>query len=299
VLLTDLAPAKINLYLHVGRLTPTEQGGDGYHPLASLVAFADIGDRVTMGQASRLSLSVTGPFGAGLDGHDNLILKALRMLGEAVGIGEPRLHVALDKRLPIAAGLGGGSADAGAVLRLAPRILGMEIDEAILISVAERLGADAPMCLIGRSALAEGRGERLTFADPLPPLHALFVNPGVPSSTGAVYRAYDDDPVGDAVQPPPPDDWHPATVIDWLAKQRNDLQSPALNLTPAIGTALTAVEALPDVRLTRMSGSGATIFGLFDDAEAVTEAAVRLSRDRPGWWIRPTVLGGVPFAARV
>jgi 4-diphosphocytidyl-2-C-methyl-D-erythritol kinase len=158
VSLTGLAPAKINLFLHVG---PVQ--ADGYHPLASLVAFADIGDRVTVERADALSLSVEGPFGEGLAAEpDNLILKALRALGQAAGIGEPGLHVTLDKQLPIAAGLGGGSSDAGTALKLARDLLGLDLDDAALEAVAGVVGADGPMCLRARSAWAEGRGDVLT-----------------------------------------------------------------------------------------------------------------------------------------
>lgn len=284
--LTGLAPAKINLFLHVGAVRP-----DGYHPLASLVAFADVGDRVTVEQADTLSLTVEGPFGAGLAAEpDNLILKALRALGEAAGIGEPLLHVTLDKQLPIAAGLGGGSSDAGTALKLARDILDLDLDDAALETVAGVVGADGPMCLRARSAWAKGRGDLLTDAPDLPPLHAMLVNPGVPSSTGAVYRAFDAGPAGATERPTAPADWSASTVIDWLATQRNDLERPALDLTPAISEAMTAVAGQRDVGLVRMSGSGATVFGLFTSAEAADRAASALSLDKPRWWIRRTVL---------
>lgn len=285
--LTGSAPAKINLFLHVGPLQP-----DGYHPLASLVAFAALGDRLTVEPAERLSLTVVGPFAAVLEGPgDNLVLTALRTLGRTAGIGEPGLRVTLDKQLPVAAGLGGGSSDAGAALRLARDALTLDLDDAALEAIAADIGADGPMCLRARPAWAEGRGERLTDAPELPPLHAVLVNPGVPSPTGAVYRAYDAGLPATADRPAPPADWRPATVIDWLARQRNDLQPPALALTPVIGDALAAVAGQPGVGLTRMSGSGATVFGLFADVRAAEEAAATLSRDHGDWWVMPTVLG--------
>lgn len=285
--LTALAPAKVNLFLHVGPVA-----GDGYHPLASLVAFADVGDGVTVAPADRLSLDVTGPFGQGLDSPDNLILTALRALGEAAEIGEPGLRVTLDKQLPVAAGLGGGSSDAGAALRLTREALNMTADDAALSQVANIVGADGPMCLFPRTAWAEGRGDVLTLEPKLPPLHTVLVNPGVPSPTGAVYCAYDAGPVASADRPAPPADWSVETVIDWLATQRNDLQDPAIALEPAIGEALSAVAATPGVALARMSGSGATVFGLCFDADAAAMAADRLSAWRPGWWVRACVLGG-------
>ena len=174
----------------------------GYHPLASLVAFADVGDGVTVAASDRLSLEVVGPFGASLAGEgDNLILKALRALGEAAGIGAPPVRVTLDKRLPIAAGLGGGSSDAGAALRLTDRLLGLDLGEERLAQVSRVVGADGPMCLSVRPAWAEGIGERLTPEPRLPPLHAVLVNPGRPSPTGAVYRAYDAGPARAADRP--------------------------------------------------------------------------------------------------
>ncbi len=281
-----LAPAKVNLFLHVGPVA-----ADGYHPLSSLVAFADVGDGVTVERAERLSLTVIGPFGAGLgDGGDNLILKALRALGQATGAGDPPVAVTLDKRLPIAAGLGGGSSDAGAALKGARDALGLTLDDAALAEVAAGIGADGPMCLHARAAWAEGRGDRLTFEPRLPPLSAVLINPGEPSPTGAVYRAFDGRAAGSADRPAAPADWRPATVADWLAAQRNDLEAPAAALQPAIGEALTEAARLPGVRLVRMSGSGATVFALFDTAEAAAAAARSPILARPGWWVRSTTL---------
>ena len=282
-----LAPAKVNLFLHVG---PVD--ADGYHPLSSLAVFADVGDVVTVERADRLSLTVTGPFGAGLAGEgDNLILRALRALGRAAGISEPPLAVTLDKRLPIAAGLGGGSSDAGAALRLAREALGLTLDDGALTAVAVEIGADGPMCLLARTAWAEGRGERLTPEPRLPPLPAVLVNPGVPSPTGAVYRAYDAGPGATPDRPAAPADWSVEAVIDWLAHQRNDLQTPAIGLEPVIGRALDAVAATSGVALARMSGSGATVFGLCRTGPDAEAAAQALAGAHPGWWVRPCVLG--------
>ena len=284
--LTALAPAKINLFLHVGAVD-----ADGYHPLSSLVAFADVGDQVSVEPADTLSLDVTGPFGEALGATpDNLILRALRRLGEVTGIGEPKLKVTLDKRLPIAAGLGGGSSDAGAVLKLARQALSLDIDDARLEAVAGVVGADGPMCLRMRTAWAEGRGDVLTDEPRLPPLPAVLFNPGVPSPTGAVYRAYDAGPMRSADRPDSPHDWSIAAVIDWLSVQRNDLQPPALALTPAIADALATVAATADVALTRMSGSGATVFGLYPTDAAAQAAARTLAVARPEAWVKATHL---------
>lgn len=284
---TALAPAKVNLFLHVG---PVD--ADGYHPLASLVAFADVGDRVTVAPADRLTLTVEGPFAADLAGtDDNLVLRALRALGAAAGIGDPPLAVTLDKRLPIAAGLGGGSSDAGAALKLARDLLDLPLTDDALADIAATIGADGPMCLHARTAWAEGRGGRLTSEPRLPPLPALLINPGVASPTGAVYRAYDLGRPAAADRPSPPAGWSVATVIDWLASQRNDLQAPAVARAPVIGEALAAAAALPHVRLVRMSGSGATVFALFDTLEEAARAGRKLADGRAGWWISPTRLG--------
>lgn len=283
---TALAPAKVNLFLHVGPLD-----ADGYHPLASLVAFADVGDRITVRPADRLSLSVTGPFGAGLSaGDDNLVLRAVRALGRAAGVGEPPLAIGLDKRLPVAAGLGGGSSDAGAALKLARDALGLPLDDAALAAIASEIGADGPMCLHARAAWAEGRGDRLAFEPALPPLPAVLVNPGVPSPTGAVYRAYDDGPAFAADRPAPPRAWTADVVAAWLAGRRNDLQAPAVALQPAIGQALQAAATAPGARLARMSGSGATVFALFASRAAADRAAGDLAAARPDWWVKSTVL---------
>jgi len=285
--LKGLAPAKLNLFLHVGPVQP-----DGYHPLSSLVAFADIGDELTVEPADRLSLEVGGPYGAGLSaGEDNLVLRALRRLGEVAGIGEPGLKVVLDKRLPVAAGLGGGSADAGAALRLARRVLDLPLDDAVLEAAGAAVGADGAMCVRSRPAWSEGRGERLTPAPDLPALPVVLVNPGAPSSTAAVYRAYDVAP-RQADRPDPPAAWSVEAVIDWLAGQRNDLEAPAMALEPRIAEARDHVATTEGVALARMSGSGATIFGLCRTAEQARQAAEGLAAAYPQSWVRQATIRG-------
>lgn len=287
----EAAPAKINLFLHVG---PVE--ADGYHPLCSLVAFADVGDTLTLDPNGPAGLTVVGPFADALKGEsvasdDNLVLRALAGLETATGLETSGLSLTLDKRLPVAAGLGGGSADAGAALRLARRYLAPDLKDAVLVDVAQVVGADGPMCLASTPAWAEGRGEVLTPETRLPTLHAVLVNPGVPSPTGAVYGAYDRLGVGSADRPADPASWDAEAVIGWLAGQRNDLEAPALLNTPAIGTALDAVRAEGQARLVRMSGSGATVLGLYEDAIAAARAAQAIEVDHPGWWVRATTLG--------
>ena len=255
------------------------------------MAFADVGDRVWATHAERLSLTVTGPFAGALKADDdNLVLRVLRELAHVAGIGEPSLAMTLEKSLPIAAGLGGGSSDAGAALKLARTALGLDLSDEALARMSRVVGADGPMCLAMRSAWAEGIGDRLTFEPALPPLHAVLVNPGRPSPTGAVYRAYDAGPPRTADRPPSPSDWSVASVIGWLADQRNDLEAAAVALEPEIGVALSET-ASTGARLTRMSGSGATVFGLFATAEAAARAAADLQAEHDHWWVRATVLG--------
>lgn len=256
------------------------------------MAFADVGDFVSVTPSDHLSLKVTGPFGNALAGEgDNLVLRALRALGKAAGIGEPPLAVTLDKALPIAAGLGGGSSDAATALRLADRALSLGLDEAGLAEVSRVIGADGPMCLRGRTVWAEGIGDVLTDAPEMPALCALLVNPGVPSPTGAVYRAYDAQGPRAPDRPTPPAGWAAPEVTVWLSKQRNDLEAAAIALQPPIGHALDCLRRSAGVTLARMSGSGATVFALFGSLDQAREAGRLLLADYPSWWIRPTLLG--------
>ncbi|WP_242913807.1 4-(cytidine 5'-diphospho)-2-C-methyl-D-erythritol kinase [Brevundimonas pishanensis] len=282
--LTLLAPAKVNLYLHVAPVM-----ADGYHPLDSLVAFADVGDRITVSHAPSFSFEVVGPFAQGIgEDADNLVVRALLALASHLGRDDLPLAMTLDKRLPVAAGLGGGSSDAGAALRAANMLLELGLGDEVLERVARSVGADGPMCYRAQPAYASGVGEVLEPAD-LPALHAVLVNPGLPSPTGAVYRAFDRNPSGRADRPQPPASTSSVDVIAWLAEQRNDLEAPALSETPAIGSVIEALSDLETCRMVRMSGSGATVFGLFEDQAAALDAAFALERD--GWWVRPTVLG--------
>ncbi|MDO5706643.1 MAG: 4-(cytidine 5'-diphospho)-2-C-methyl-D-erythritol kinase [Paracoccus sp. (in: a-proteobacteria)] len=262
------APAKLNLTLHV-----TGRRGDGYHLLDSLVVFAGVGDVVDLSPGP-LSLTVDGPFAAGLDaGDDNLCLRAARAIGGHAAIR-------LTKNLPVASGIGGGSADAAAVLR-AFAAQGLMLPDA-----PERLGADVPVCLAGRPARMRGVGEVLDPLPPVPPIPVVLVNPGVAVATPAVFAALEsrDNP------PMPAPDWADADgLIRFAAACRNDLQDAAIRLAPAIGEVLAAL-AGQGARLARMSGSGATCFGLFDSTEAARRAADAISR--PGWWVVETELAG-------
>jgi len=282
--LSAFAPAKVNLFLHVGPLA-----ADGYHPLASLMVFADVGDTVSVQAAEAPELQVTGPFGSLIeDGPENLVVQAARALFEYVKGPQPPFRLLLDKQLPVAAGLGGGSSDAGATLRLLNSALDLAIQDEMLSAIAARLGADGPVCLWGRSAIARGRGDRLSAPPTFAPVNAVLVNPRVPSSTGAVYRAYDEAgaPGGDDL-PPLPDAFESpeemAAILSWC---RNDLEAPAVRLAPAIGVVLEALRGEPETLLARMSGSGATCFALCAGDIEAEGLAERLRSMRPDWWVR-------------
>jgi 4-diphosphocytidyl-2-C-methyl-D-erythritol kinase len=284
------APAKVNLFLHVGA-----PGAEGYHPLCSLMVFADIGDRLTARPADSLSLSVSGPFRDGLgEASDNLVLRAAEALLARLRRPCPPVRLLLDKRLPVASGLGGGSSDAGAALRLLRAAWARDLPDSELEAIAAALGADGAACLWGRPVLAEGRGERLTPAPGLPAMDAVLVHPGVAVSTAAVYAGLDASGRFGDVQPPPlPDAFESVEeVAGWLMGHRNDLEAPAMGLAPEIGDVLATLADEPEALIARMSGSGATCFALCAgdlEAEGLTE---RLEAMRPGWWVRRCRLGG-------
>lgn len=263
------APAKINLALHV-----TGQRADGYHLLDSLVVFTELGDRVTV-KPGPAALAVTGPFADAVPpGEENLCLRALRHVGAEAA-------VTLDKHLPPASGIGGGTADAAAVLRA----LGQVPER------PEALGADLPACLLSRPLRMQGVGEAVTPVD-LPLLHLVLVNPRVEIPTPAVFAALerrDGTPL-----PHLPRLADQASLVDWLKDTRNDLQPPATRLQPVIADCLAAL-ATQGAQLARMSGSGATCFGVLADASAAQGAAQAIAAAQPGWWVRATVtIPGLP-----
>jgi 4-diphosphocytidyl-2-C-methyl-D-erythritol kinase len=283
-----LAPAKVNLFLHVGAPTP-----DGFHPICSLMAFADLGDRVTLNPGLG-GFRLEGPFAAGLaEEGDNLVTRA-RDAVLALAAAAPRFGLTLHKALPVASGLGGGSSDAAATLRLVNDHLGLGLDNDRLREIAAGLGSDTPACVDPRPAIATGRGERLAPCPPFPDLPIVLVNPGVASPTGPVYRAYDAQVASEGANAPP---WpeslaSPADMAAFLKTCRNDLQAPALALQPAIAEALAEIAAAPEALLTRMSGSGATCFALCAEPSAAKSLAGRLATSRPDWWVRAGTLGG-------
>jgi 4-diphosphocytidyl-2-C-methyl-D-erythritol kinase len=279
----EKAPAKVNLTLHVlGRRA------DGYHELESLVAFAGVGDVVTLTPGAALALKVSGPTAAAAgDVADNLVLKAARAVAALVP-GLKLGRFALSKRLPVAAGLGGGSADAAAALRLLARANTISPDDPRLLQAARATGADVPVCLDPRVRLMRGIGDILSEPLDLPRLSAVLVNPGVAVATKDVFAALTLPPAAPAAQPAVPAG---AALLDEIAKGRNDLEEPAIELEPAIAEALAVLRKLPGCRLARMSGSGATCFALFDATAAANAAARSLRVSYPAWWVRATMLG--------
>jgi 4-diphosphocytidyl-2-C-methyl-D-erythritol kinase len=270
--LSESAPAKVNLYLHV-----VGRRDDGYHLLDSLVVFPDAGDVLRVAPDAGLSLVCDGPFGAALGGEaDNLVLRAARTLAaerEIVPTG--RLH--LTKNLPVASGIGGGSADAAAALRLLARLWDVAGPD---VALAAGLGADVPVCLAARAARMSGIGEIVSSAPAMPECGIVLVNPGIAVSTPAIFRARG----GGFSQPASlPADWTDFTgFVAGLAALGNDLEPPALALCPVIGDVLAALRAERGCALARMSGSGATCFGLFPSAAEAAAAVTSLRR--PGWW---------------
>jgi 4-diphosphocytidyl-2-C-methyl-D-erythritol kinase len=277
----ETAPAKVNLTLHViGRRT------DGYHDIESLVVFADVGDALAFEPGGELALAVEGPTAAAAgEIADNLVLKAARALAQRVE-GLMLGRFSLSKELPVAAGLGGGSADAAAALRLLARANRVALDDPCLMQAARATGADVPVCLDPRPRLMRGIGDILSAPLDLPRLHAVLVNPGVAVATKDVFAALKRPPAA----PVPPAGPPPAAITDQIAYGRNDLEAPAIELQPVIAFVLTELRGLPGCRLARMSGSGATCFGLFATNALATAAARTLRAGHPEWWVRATVL---------
>ena len=273
--LTEAAPAKVNLYLHV-----TGRRDDGYHLLDSLVVFAEHGDSLSAKAAASVSLQVTGPFAAGLKAEpDNLVLRAARALAAEAGVSSGA-HLVLDKRLPVASGIGGGSADAAAALRLLCRLWHLAPHPAALTRLAAGLGADVPACLAAHAVRMGGIGERLDPAPLLPACGIVLVNPGITVATAEVFRTRRGAWSQPGTLPAAWDDV--AAMAADLGRLRNDLEPAAMQLRPVIGDVLAELVATPGCSLARMSGSGATCFGLYADVDAAHHALENLQR--PGWW---------------
>lgn len=275
------APAKINLYLHV-----TGRRDDGYHLLDSLIVFTGLADALEILPGRELSLSVEGEFAekAGPD-DENLVLRAARALAQQANI-DRGMTARLMKNIPAAAGLGGGSADAAATLLGLMQFWNIAEADVDLPGIALGLGADIPVCLAGRPSFVAGIGEVITPAPALPGAGLLLVNPGVALSTPSVFARRRGGFSPPAIFSDTPSDAGELAAL--LADRGNDLTEAAIALAPVIGDVLAELESLPGCHLARMSGSGATCFGLFDDEAAATRAAVAIARD--GWWIKPTMI---------
>lgn len=258
----ETAYAKLNLALHV-----RARENDGYHRIETVFAFAEDGDTLRAEAADELNLQVEGPFASAL-GPDNLVLRAAEALRARFGIAAGA-RLTLDKRLPVASGIGGGSADAAAAIRLLCRLWRIEAEETELIELAAALGADVPACLLSRTMRGDGRGDRLVPSDSVTGTPVLLVNPGVAVSTAAVFRGWDGIDRG---------------PLDDPRDGRNDLEAPARAIAPVIGDVLDLLGAAFGATLVRMSGSGATCFALFEDVACRDAADAAMASARPDWW---------------
>ncbi|MBB6123653.1 4-(cytidine 5'-diphospho)-2-C-methyl-D-erythritol kinase [Sphingobium subterraneum] len=267
---TETAYAKVNLALHVRRRRP-----DGYHDIESLFAFCEDGDGLTARRRDdgAILLRIEGPFTEGLEaGEGNLVVRAARALQAATGAGWGA-DLLLTKNVPVASGIGGGSADAAAALRLLDRLWETRLGEEQLIALGDPLGSDVPACVASRTLVGTGRGDALRFVagDDLAGMPILLVNPGAAVATGPVFGAWDGVDRG------------ALNAVDWRAG-RNDLADPAMRLAPMIGAVLDALAALPGIDVARMSGSGATCFALFAGERARDEAQAVIRAAHPDWW---------------
>lgn len=287
--LKERAPAKLNLSLRVlGRRA------DGYHEIESLVAFARFGDLLSLEPGGAIAVEKTGPFADALGSgdSDNLILRA----AEAVQVRWPSARAGsfhLTKRLPVAAGLGGGSADAAAALRLLARANPGVASDSDLLALAVSLGADVPVCLAGRASMIGGIGDEVTPLDAFPTVPAVLVNPSIALATAPVFEALGAPPHS-AAGPHAPEVPRIGSLEDlaaFMEANSNDLQAAAARLAPAIDDVICALVAAPGCRRTAMSGSGATCFGLFEHEREAQNAADRIAQARPDWWVQATVIG--------
>jgi 4-diphosphocytidyl-2-C-methyl-D-erythritol kinase len=290
--LSDQARAKVNLTLRVNG-----RRADGYHDLESVVAFADCADRLTLSPGPDLELKMSGPLAQACgDASDNLVLKAARLLAERI----PNMKAgsfSLDKALPVAAGIGGGSADAAAALRLLAQLNGLAIDDPRLIEVAQLTGADVPVCINSLGCVMSGVGETLEPLS-LPTMPCVMVNPGIPVATKDVFKALglrNGELLVGATDVLLQDRWPDArsSLEDWveaLAASSNDLEAPAMRVQPVIGQVIAALNATNGAWLARMSGSGATCFAIYENTAEAGRAAEKLRRDHPGWWVHAGTL---------
>lgn len=277
------APAKINLTLEVGR-----PRAGGYHPLQSAVVFAGEGDWIEAAHAEKLTFTISGPFSAGLEADENnLVVRAARLLDPARGAA-----LKLEKNLPIASGIGGGSSDAAATLLALNELWNVGLPLGELSRLAAKLGADVPVCLRKRPAWISGVGDAVAPMR-VPPLHGVLVNPGKPLSTPAVYRRFDDLALGEAFEPRGVSDWARADeVIGAVMLYGNDLEAPAVSLMPELEELLQALHADRRTSCAGLSGSGATCFALTQTGDEARAMAADLAARNRDWWVRATTFGG-------
>jgi 4-diphosphocytidyl-2-C-methyl-D-erythritol kinase len=280
VQLHEDAPAKLNLYLHLrGRR------GDGYHLLDSLVTFLSCSDRLEADSARQLSFMVTGPFASAVPHtDDNIVMRAAWMLYKQCKLNKGAA-ITLHKHLPVGAGLGGGSADAAACLRLLQRLWKVDVDPVALRVLAARLGSDVPGCLGRASCYMGGIGDKLSAAPALPAMHFVIVWPGAPLGTAEVYKAYDSGFVVADARLAANQGLNTTQLAELLALRRNDLEKPALRLLPVIGEALEALRAEYGCLLARMTGSGSACFGIFAAAAHARLARTQIAEAHPDWWV--------------
>ena len=283
------APAKINLSLAIQR-----RRADGWHELVSLVAFARFGDGLRLFPQAALELEVTGPrVGEAGPADDNLVLKAARIFAKAFPAARTG-RFELTKRLPVAAGIGGGSSDAGAALRLLAQLNQLALDDPGLRAAAQECGSDVPVCLEAKTRFMSGTGADLGPVLALPALFAVLVNPGVAVETPRVFAAMglarDAEHLASRV-PVVPEGCNRAGLVAALKRGGNDMEDAACMVAPVIVDVLAVLAAARGCRLARMSGSGATCFALFDDCHAAGRAARAVSRSTPGWWVKPVLIG--------
>lgn len=279
-MLTQIAPAKINLFLHV-----TGRRADGYHLLDSLVVFASIADRLTVATNDELTLEVFGPT-AEMAGppDENLVLRAAKVLRNVTGT-RAGARMSLEKQIPAGAGLGGGSSDAATALRLLNAYWRCGLDDDQLSAIGLELGADIPVCLRRRPTRMRGIGEELEDIGEFPDVPVVLIHPGGQLATKDVFARLNHR-FGKADSPAPKRIRDLDTLVTWLAKTRNDLEAPAIELRPDIAAAIDAIRSQKDCIMARMSGSGAASFGLFLSPSAAQHASERLQEYHPNWWIR-------------
>ncbi|TDT75544.1 4-diphosphocytidyl-2-C-methyl-D-erythritol kinase [Litoreibacter halocynthiae] len=281
-MLEQFAPAKVNLTLHV-----TGQSANGYHLLDSLVMFASAGDHLTFEPADELSLSVDGPESGAVPTDGNSVLSAAHLIDP-----QKSAHIHLTKVLPVASGIGGGTADAAAAYRGLLKLWGLPdaVPNAETFAHIAKLGADVPICLFSQTARMSGIGEKIEFMPELPALDAVLINPRVEVSTPAVFKSISSK--NNASMGTIPSNFiDQVEFITWLQHQRNDMQDAAVSIAPVIEHVLAALSATQNCQLARMSGSGATCFGVFPSAETARNAALQISRDYPHWWVKSCTLG--------